>query len=74
MDSQFSKVRLLKEVPEHGLSVGETGYIVDVYTQPNDAYEVEFLDDKGRTIEVIPLEPEDLELVENSPPSEPSPG
>ncbi|GAA5346962.1 uncharacterized protein DUF4926 [Planifilum fimeticola] len=42
-------IRLLVDLPEHGLKKGEIGVIVDAFDRPNEAYEVEFVDKDGKT-------------------------
>lgn len=55
-------VRTLKDFPEYGIRCGEIGAIVIAFTSPNEAYEVEFVDDHGRTKAMFPISPKDLEL------------
>ncbi len=45
---QFDCVALLKPVPAEGLSVGQVGAVVEVYTP--DEFEVEFVDLHGKTL------------------------
>jgi hypothetical protein len=49
--------------PDDGLEAGAKGTIVDVHTNPNLAYEVEFCDGDGRTIAQLALLPSEVELV-----------
>jgi hypothetical protein len=42
-------IRLLVDLPEHGLKKGEIGVIVVAFDRPNEAYEVEFVDKDGKT-------------------------
>ena len=62
MLSLFDVVTLLQDVPEHGLSAGMVGAVIDVYTEPVIAYEVEFCDALGRTIGQLALLPGQLRL------------
>lgn len=48
----FDVVRLVVDLPEEGLRVGDEGTIVEVYETPEPAYEVEFTD--GTTAAVKP--------------------
>ena len=57
-------VALLRDVPEHGLVRGEIGTVVEVY---DDAVEVEFSDDEGRTYGQLALRPEQGETVHAPP-------
>lgn len=61
--SLFDVVTLLQDLPEEGLHAGMRGAVVDVYTAPITAYEVEFCDALGRTIAQLALPPEQLQLV-----------
>lgn len=47
-------VALNHDVLEYGLKRGDTGTIVDVY-EGEEAYEVEFMTDEGKTIAVLTL-------------------
>ncbi|MDR0859327.1 MAG: DUF4926 domain-containing protein [Oscillospiraceae bacterium] len=51
-------------VVKAGISVGEIGTVVYVYSTPHEAYMVEFCDDNGVTIEMPDYLPEELELYE----------
>ena len=62
MLSLFDVVTLLQDVPEDGLSAGMVGAVIDVYTEPVIAYEVEFCDALGRTIGQLALLPGQLRL------------
>jgi catabolite regulation protein CreA len=58
-------VALLVDKPEEGLGVGQVGTVVEVLAP--DAYEVEFLDSKGKTIAVTELKRADLLLLQHEP-------
>jgi len=60
--SLFDVVILNADLPEQGLVKGMTGAIIDVYSSPSVAYEVEFCDQQGRTIASLALTPEQLQL------------
>lgn len=60
--SLFDVVTLLQDLPEQGLHAGMRGAVIDVYTTPATAYEVEFCDTLGRTIAQLALSPEQLQL------------
>jgi Domain of unknown function (DUF4926) len=62
----FDTVALTVDMPEHGLRPGAIGAVVDVYSEPNVAYEVEFCNSFGRTRAMLPLTPEQLRLVKRS--------
>lgn len=54
-------VALLHDRPERGLLAGHVGTVVEVLAP--DAFEVEFLDQSGRTVAVEGLRREDLLLL-----------
>lgn len=56
----FDQVKLLIDVPAHGLERGQVGAVVDVYSSPRLAYEGEFTDSEGRTPALIALLPEQI--------------
>ena len=59
--SLFDVVILNADLPDEGLVKGMTGAIIDVYSSPSMAYEVEFCDQQGRTIACVALAPEQLQ-------------
>lgn len=61
--SLFDVVTLVKDIPELNLKVGMIGAIVNIYTDPREAYEVEFCDEYGRTIEMLALLTEQISKV-----------
>jgi len=58
--SLLDVVTLAEDVPKDGLVAGMIGTIVDVYTKPTEAYEVEFCDSQGRTVALLALLPDQL--------------
>jgi len=56
-------VRLVRGLPEHGLTSGAMGTVVHVFRRPTLAYEIEFCDDTGRTIAQLALEPDAIDQV-----------
>ncbi len=56
----YDTVELGIDLPEEGLEAGAVGAIVHIFHEPNLAYEVEFADDEGRTIAMVPLTPDQL--------------
>ena len=62
----FDAVLLVQDVPEDGLVAGVIGVIVDIYTEPTEAYEVEFCDPDGRTLALLALLPEQIRPSKNS--------
>ncbi|WP_205205196.1 DUF4926 domain-containing protein [Azonexus hydrophilus] len=45
---------------EDGLAAGMLGAVINVYTEPTEAYEVEFCDSQGRTLALRSLLPSQL--------------
>jgi hypothetical protein len=58
---ELEGVRLRVDIPERCLRTGDIGTIVLVFERPNLAYEVEFVDQDGRTRAQLPLLPEQVE-------------
>ena len=44
-------------IPDHGVLAGDLGTVVDLYTNPNLAYEVEFVNPDGSTRALLTLAP-----------------
>ena len=49
----FDVVELIADIPEHRLSIGMRGTIIECH--PNDNYEIEFINDYGETINSLPV-------------------
>ena len=58
-------VALLTDLPEHGLSRGQVGTVVEELAP--DVYEVEFSDNDGRTYAMLPLRAEQLMALHYAP-------
>lgn len=56
----FDVVELLEDMPAKGLKAGMQGTILEDY---GSAYEVEFADDRGATIEMLALKPDQFMVV-----------
>lgn len=59
--SELETVVLLNDYPNEGLKKGDVGVIVSVHSIPNEAYEIEFVDDEGATKSMIVLLPNEIE-------------
>ncbi|MEW9698469.1 DUF4926 domain-containing protein [Paenibacillus sp. SI8] len=59
--SELEVVRVLKDFEKEGIRKGDFGTIVHIFTQPTEAYEVEFCDKEGRTVAEFTVLPEYLE-------------
>jgi ribulose-5-phosphate 4-epimerase/fuculose-1-phosphate aldolase len=59
MMNELDTVALLRDLPEHGLTKGDLGTVVHVYTD-GKAFEVEFMTLTGDTIGVVTLEAGDV--------------
>ncbi len=46
----FETVKTVVDVPALGLSAGAMGAIIDVYSEPSPAYEVEFFDSDNQVV------------------------
>ncbi len=60
-------VVMAKRNLSHNVLKGYIGTIVLVYQRPSLAYEVEFVDSKGDTIELLTIQPTDIVLVGSEP-------
>ncbi|WP_407281735.1 DUF4926 domain-containing protein [Methanolobus sp. WCC1] len=58
--SEFETVRIKKDIPEEGIKKGDIGVIIEVYSKPYEAYEVEFMADVHDFKQVVLL-PDDIE-------------
>ncbi|MCL2358064.1 MAG: DUF4926 domain-containing protein, partial [Defluviitaleaceae bacterium] len=56
-------VKTLINFPEHNVSSGEIGAVVVCFTTPNEAYEVEFVNNDGSTRAMFAILPEYIESV-----------
>ncbi len=59
--NELDTVVILNDYPNEGLEKGDIGVVVSVYTNPNEAYEVEFVDDVGITKSMMVLLPNEIE-------------
>lgn len=44
----YETVKVLEDEPNEGIKKGDIGTIIMIYDTPNEAYEVEFVDEEGR--------------------------
>ena len=63
-------VALTVDVPEHNLSRGQVGTVVEVLKN-GDAFEIEFSDRNGRTYKSLGLRPDQLMVLHYEPDSHP---
>jgi hypothetical protein len=59
--NELDTVVILGDYPNEGLTKGDIGVIVSVHTIPNEAYEIEFVDESGMTKALIVLMPNEIE-------------
>ena len=60
MTELFDLVSLVADLPAEGLAAGTVGTVVHIHELPEHAYEVEFVDDQGRTTVVTTLHPDQV--------------
>ncbi len=60
--SELDVVRITRDIAGAGLQVGATGTIVHLHAAQPPAYEVEFCDDQGRTVALLTLTDDDMEV------------
>ena len=58
-------VQLQQDFPNLSLCRGSIGTVIDTYMDPHEAYEVEFCDDRGATVALLTLRPEQLRSISN---------
>ena len=46
---ELQLVELLQDLPEYGLNKGEIGVVVEVFDTPSEAYDLEFVEESGRS-------------------------
>jgi Domain of unknown function (DUF4926) len=56
-------VRILKAIPSESLHEGALGVIVEEFTEPDEAYEVEFSDHNGSTVRQLALKPDQFVVI-----------
>lgn len=59
----YDLVELKEALPEENLPAGAVGSIVHVFHQPELAYEIEFTDEEGRTLNSVALTPDRIRRV-----------
>lgn len=64
MLNEYAMVVATKDLSK-GVKRGCVGTIVMIYDNPSLAYEVEFFDDNGNTIELLTVEPDYIKLKNN---------
>lgn len=60
--NEYDRVRLLTDLPSHGLKAGMRGTVLLVYEASPPAFEVEFCNDSGDTLAVLTLREKDIEI------------
>ena len=60
---ELDVVKTLIEFPDKGIEKGEVGTIVHIFSIPNEAYLVEFINKDGSTKAEFPILPENIILV-----------
>lgn len=61
--NEYDSVTLLRDDGQNELKKGDIGAVVMVFTEPNEAYEVEFVDDNGDTKAIITVLPNEIEAI-----------
>ena len=56
-------VVVTQDFSDHGVYAGEKGTIVEIYTEPVEAYEVEFVQADGRTKALFGLRPDQFQVI-----------
>lgn len=56
-------VQLMEPLPEMGLSTGSVGVVVAEFSKPEEAYEIEFSNERGETLAQVALRPKQFVVV-----------
>ena len=56
-------IRLIEALPSEALPKGALGVVVAEFSEPNEAYEVEFIDESGVTVAQLALKPSQFSMV-----------
>jgi hypothetical protein len=56
-------VELTKDIPERGLARGTRGAVVQVFDEPDEAYEIEVVDESGDTRAEFAVSPDQIRSV-----------
>ncbi|WOB49166.1 DUF4926 domain-containing protein [Xanthomonas hydrangeae] len=56
-------VQIVVDIPQCGIVSGSVGAIVHVFSVPNEAYEVEFIDADGKAVALLTLVASEIEKV-----------
>ena len=56
-------VRVKADHPSEGVKAGDLGAVICVFDSPSEAYDIEFVDENGRTRATLTLGPDELEAV-----------
>ena len=59
----FVTVELLEDISEYALKKGDKGAILLEFFSPEEAYEVEFVNDSGETVAQVVLRPSQFKIV-----------
>ncbi len=64
MIKELDVVILTRDLPEYGIAAGTSGTVVMDYevVDPEPAFEVEFMTEEGKTIDIVTLNASDLRL------------
>lgn len=62
----FDIISVVEDIPKLNVKAGMIGAVIDIYEGSDEAYEVEFCDDEGRTVALGALLPTQITLVERN--------
>ena len=57
---ELDVVELVEDLPEYGLKRGERGAVVSAFDTPNEAYDLEFVDELGQSRFAYGVKPEQI--------------
>ena len=62
---EFDRVALTVDLPEFGFRAGDVGVVVDISSNGR-GYTLEFFSISGKTLNVIPVKPDQVRLIEDT--------
>jgi hypothetical protein len=63
---ELDVVELTEDLPEFGLKKGEIGAVVVAFDQPDEAYDLEFVDESGKSRFAYAVKPRQIKSVDET--------
>lgn len=59
---EINDVIKVSKNPQDGINIGDIGTVVYIFNKNPPVYEIEFIDDNGRTLLTVPFKAEEITL------------